>query len=122
MICENCQTTLPDEALACWKCGKPTGQPTTVAQPTSPPHKKTRIDPLVAVFTLLISAVFFACFGWAVPFTVWGRITNIGADYPQWAQVFGVVSGIAGVASALITFIGVWWLSAWLITRIIRPG
>ncbi len=24
MICVTCQTTLPDEAVACWKCGSPT--------------------------------------------------------------------------------------------------
>ncbi len=122
MICESCQTALPDEALACWKCGKSIAAPTVAPPEARKPHKKPKIDPLVAVFTLLFSAVFFACFGWAIPFTVWGRITNIGADYPQWAQIFGVVSGILGVASALLTFVGVWWGSAWLITRIMRPG
>ncbi len=122
MICESCQTTLPDEAIACWKCGKPITQSATAPLPGAEPHKKTKIDPLVAVFTLVLSAVFFACFGWAVPFTVWGKITNFAADYPQWAQVFGVISGIAGVASALITFVGVWWLSAWLVTRVMSPG
>ncbi len=45
MICGNCQTTLPDEAVACWKCGLPTkgrastpsGAPTAGRTSTAPP-------------------------------------------------------------------------------------
>ena len=115
MICENCQTPLPDQAVACWKCGKP------VARPAAPaPKKQKPIDPLVAVFTLFFSAVFFGCIGWSVPFTVWGKLNSAVTDFPQWAQAMSVISTIAGVAAALITFVGVWWLSTWLITRIIR--
>jgi len=119
MICENCQTSLPDEAIACWKCGKPVKKPGT---PPTPPRKQKPIDPLVAFFTLLFSAGFFGCVGWAVPFTVWGKLSNAATDFPQWAQTLNVVSTVAGVASALVTFVGIWWLSAWLITRIIRSS
>ena len=117
MICENCQTTLPDQAVACWKCGKPVTPPTVTTKRKKPP-----IDPLVAVFTLVLSAVFFGCIGWAIPFTVWGKISNAATDFPQWAQLLGAISLVAGVASALLVFVGLWWLSAWLITRILRPG
>lgn len=122
MICENCQTTLPDQALACWKCGKPMTPPVTAPLPIAKPRKMPKIDPLIALFTLIFSTVFFACVGWAVPFTVWGKLTNVATDFPQWAQALGVISGVAGVVSALLTFVGVWWGSAWLITRIMRPG
>lgn len=117
MICENCQTTLPDEALACWKCGKPVAQP---GMPPAPRKKLKPIDPVVAFITLLLSAVFFGCAGWAVPFTVWGKLTNAASDFPQWAQALSILSTVAGVLSALVTFLGFWWLSAWLITRLIR--
>ena len=134
MICENCQTTLPDQAVACWKCGKPVAQSTAAARqpiPTPPApetplkpkvKKKAPIDPVVAVFTMIASVIFFACIGWAVPFTVWGKINSAFADYPQWAQTVGILSTALGVLSAFVLFVGVWWISAWMITRLLRSS
>ena len=121
MICSSCQTTLPDEAIACWKCGKPLAPSVAAPASTSKPRKKKPIDPIVAFLTLIGSTVFFGCIGWSVPFTVWGKLNNAAADFPQWAQFLGAISTIAGVVAALITFVGIWWLSAWLITRVMRP-
>lgn len=138
MICKNCQTTLPDQAVACWKCGKPIAQ--LVAQPVAPtPHpvqappapetplkpkikKKPPIDPIVAVFTMIASVIFFACIGWAVPFTVWGKTAEIFKDRPDLAQMSSVLGTAGGVLSGLILFVGVWWVSAWIITRLIRSS
>ena len=101
MICANCRTTLPDEAIACWKCGAQVA----VAVAKSP-AKKNAPDLLLVILTFLIASGLFVCMGWAVPFTVWGVITSSASQFPQWASILGVVSGIAFVVSAIAIFGG----------------
>jgi ribosomal protein L40E len=113
MICENCRTTLPDDAIACWKCGAR----------LAPPARQAGPDVLLAILTFVIAGALFACVGWSVPFTVWGLINSAAKDSPQWSGVLGIVSGMAFVLAALAFFGGVWWGSYWLIARLTaKPG
>ncbi len=110
MICASCQTPLPEEAIACWKCGKlALPAPPAAAPAPAAPLAKRQLDLLLALITLLISVAVFVCLGWAVPFTVWGLITSFGRQYPEWSAAFGIVSGAAFILSALAFFGGTWW-------------
>ena len=112
MKCKNCQTILPDEAIACWKCGTKVERPATTA-----PRKKEKPDILIVAAAFIIAAVFFACLGWSIPFMVWGMITS-SAKNSQWSDLMGVVSGISFVATTIAIFGGVWWGSYWLIKNV----
>ncbi len=113
MICQSCDTVLPDEARACWKCG--TQIAATVA---NAPAKNTDLDLLLKILTFLVACALFVCVGWSVPFMVWGTITSAANQYPQWSGLSGVVSGIAFVAAAIVFFGGVWWGTYWLLKRV----
>ncbi len=114
MICANCQTILPDEALACWKCGTQFAAPPAIA-----PAKKTEPDILLVIFTFIASVGFFACAGWSVPFAVWGMISTAAKDSPQWSGWVGILSGISFVVMTIACFGGFWWGSYWVIKRVI---
>ncbi len=126
MICEHCQTTLPDQAIACWKCGKPVAALAAPTTPTAPavqaPTSKSEPDVLIVILAFALSAILFVCMGWAIPFTVWGKISGIATDYPQWSNLIGIISGISFVIATIGFLGGVWWGSYWLITRIMRPS
>ncbi len=118
MICANCQMTLPEEAVACWKCGTPIAAP--AAQAAAP---KRPVDPLLLILTLLISVGVFVCLGWAIPFTIWGLITSSAKQYPEWSGILDIVSGAAFVLSALGFFGGTWWASYQVLQRLTaKPG
>jgi hypothetical protein len=114
MLCDNCQTELPDEAAACWKCGKLFK---SVAAPT--PLKKQEPDSLLLVGTFVFSGIFFICGGWAFPFTVWGKMVEYTSHYPEWSSVTGVLSGALFIVTAIAVFGVLWWGSYWLIKRIV---
>ncbi len=114
MICANCETTLPDEAIACWKCGT---QLTALTGGKPPP--KDEPDVLLVLLTFVAAVAFFACAGWAVPFTVWGMITTVAKDSPEWSGVLGILGGLAFVVSTIVCFGGFWYGAYWLIKRII---
>ncbi len=131
MICDNCQTTLPDQAVACWKCGKPLVQVAPPAIPTSPPTavlplvpskppevKKNEPDLLHVIVTFVFTAGFFVCAGWAVPFTVWGLIISSGKQYPELSGLLDVLSGVAFIVSAIGFFAGIWWGAYKISTRL----
>ncbi len=118
MICASCQTVLPDEAIACWKCGAPMAGP--ASRPAVP---KRPVDLLLAILTLVISIAVFVCLGWAIPFTVWGLITSTAKQYPEWSGVLEMVSGVAFVASAVGFFGGTWWGGYKVLERLTaKPG
>lgn len=113
MICASCQTPLPEEAIACWKCGAPIGA--SAPQAALP---KRPVDPLLVVLTLLVSVGVFVCLGWAIPFTIWGLITSSAKQYPEWSGILDIVSGAAFVLSALGFFGGTWWGSYQILERL----
>ena len=115
MNCDKCQTTLPDEAIACWKCGAP------VAASIAQLPKQDESDLLLAILTLGISIAFFICAGWSVPFTLWGLISNAVQEPSPLASSSGILSGLVFIGSTLAIFGGCWWGSYWLLKRIIRP-
>jgi hypothetical protein len=114
MICANCETTLPDEAIACWKCGT---QISALTSGTPPPRNEP--DILLVLLTFVAAVAFFACAGWAVPFTVWGTITTAAKDSPEWSAVLGILGGLAFVVSTIVCFGGFWYGAYWLTKRII---
>jgi hypothetical protein len=116
MNCENCQTTLPDEAIACWKCGAPVAASVALA-----PSKKDETDLLFVIITFVISVAFFVCAGWSVPFTIWGLVTNSTKEIPPLSELGGILSGLAFIVAAVAVFGGSWWGSYWLLKRISRP-
>jgi uncharacterized paraquat-inducible protein A len=116
MICANCQTILPDEAKACWKCGIP------LAESASVPKPKGETDLLMAILTFVLTAALFACVGWALPFMVWGTIVSSTKDYPQWSGVLDMFSGVSFFVTAIAFVAIVWRGSYWLITRVTRPS
>lgn len=122
MICGICQTNLPDEAIACWKCGSPISErPEGPAKPNVPPNsraKKDKIDPLFVVLTLLISVALFVCVGWAIPFTVWGSVIAYSGQFPQWSSTIDALSGVLFYASAVGVFAGTWWGSYQILRRL----
>lgn len=151
MICAGCQTTLPDEAVACWKCGTPTGRGATaspVARPSTPPNiapssvlpvhtlpqpagsppaataaeERSAHDLLLLIVTFVGNAVFFVCAGWAVPFAIWGNIVSTGKQNPEWASAIELGSGVALVISGLVFFLACWLGSYWVIMRLINPN
>ena len=110
MICNNCQTTLPDQAVACWKCGTPVATAVPPPEPLAAPKaKKGEPDLLYVILTFVITAGFFVCAGWAVPFTVWGLIIGSAKEYPQLSGLLDLLSGVGFIASAIAFFAGVWW-------------
>ncbi len=116
MICASCQTPLPEEAIACWKCGRlvvPAAPAATAA--------KRPVDLLLVVIALLISVAVFVCLGWAVPFTVWGLITTAGKQYPEWSGAFSIISGAAFILSGLGFFGGTWWGGYKFLERLTSP-
>ncbi len=112
MICEHCKTSLPDDAVACWKCGTPTPK----AQQS--PNAKPKADVLHILASFFIAAVFFVCVGWTVPFTVFGMISTAANDLPQWASVSGIASGIILIGTAIAFIALTWWGAYWVITRL----
>ena len=116
MNCAKCQTTLPDEAIACWKCGAP------VAASIAQLPKQDESDLLLALLTFGISIAFFVCAGWSVPFTLWGLISNSAQGSSLLASLSGILSGLAFVMSTIAVFGGCWWGSYWLLKRIARPA
>lgn len=111
MICKNCQTELPDSAVACWKCGTPT------AVLGQAPDAKPPRDVLHVVASFLVAAVLFICIGWPLPFVVWGNLSAAASHLPQWASVSGIASGIVLIGTALAFIALAWWMSYWVITR-----
>ncbi len=136
MICSSCQTQLPEEAVACWKCGEAlqptTGLPVPVrrsdaARAHSGGFRRIRdglaqADPLLVVLTLLFNAAFFICFGWAVPFTIWGNIVELSKQYPEWSALLEIASTSTLLVSAVTFFIGTWWGEYQLIHRLYTVG
>lgn len=117
MICANCQTSLPDEAVACWKCGTPLAGTAKDA-----PGKPSEPDVLLALLTFFAALIFFACAGWSIPFAIWGNLSTAAKDSPQWSSLLGIVSGLAFIVATVACLGGAWWGSYWLIKRILRPG
>ena len=110
MICNHCQTTLPDQAVACWKCGAPVAAAVLPPEPlTAPQAKKREPDLLYVILTFVITAGFFVCAGWAVPFTVWGLIIGSAKQFPALTGLLDIISGIAFILSTFGFFAGVWW-------------
>ncbi len=117
MICSHCLTELPDQAVACWKCGEQTqGKPTATSKPLG------GADPLLVILTLLFSVAFFICMGWAIPFTIWGNMITASKEHPDWSGLLDIVSGIAFYASAVGLFIVSWWGSYQLVFRLMKNG
>jgi hypothetical protein len=116
MTCKNCQTALPDGAVACWKCGARVDlSPETM--PTKPPR-----DILHVLGSFLVAVVLFACMGWTVPFAVFGNISVAARNYPQWENISGYASGIIMTLTAL-AFVGMtWWGSYWVISRLFKTN
>jgi hypothetical protein len=111
MICANCKTTLPDNAVACWKCGKPTSQtPQSFGSKQKP-------DILHILASFFVAVVLFACVGWPLPFVVWGGISSAASGMPQWASVSGIASGIILFGTAIAFVALTWWGSYWVIAR-----
>ena len=117
MICSNCQTELPDEAIACWKCGEQMS-----CSPAKSAKHKDGVDPLLVILTLLFSVAFFVCLGWAIPFTIWGNIITVSKDHPEWSALLDMVSGIAFYVSAVGLFIFSWWGSYKLVFRLMKAS
>ena len=116
MNCEKCQTILPDEAIACWKCGTP------VAETVQAPPQKDESDLLLAILTFVLSVAFFVCAGWSIPFTLWGLISTSVNGSSLLASLSSILSGLAFVASTIAVFGGCWWGCYWLLKRISRPA
>ena len=104
MICQKCQTSLPEEAIACWKCGT-----STARVPKPPPVKKAEPDIFLMILTFVVTGGFFVCAGWAVPFTIWGLIIGTARQYPQLSGLIDILSGAAFIASTVTFFAGIWW-------------
>lgn len=114
MNCANCETPLPDEAIACWKCGTP-----VAASAAHAPPRKAEPDILLILLTFAAAVAFFACAGWAVPFTVWGMITTAAKDSPEWSGLLGILGGLAFVVATIACFGGFWYGAYWLTQRVL---
>lgn len=114
VICANCQTALPDEAVACWKCGTQVAAPATSTLPQKPEP-----DILLVLLTFIAAAAFFVCAGWAVPFTVWGMISTAAKDSPQWSDLLGILGGLAFIVTTIACFGGFWYGAYWVTKRVI---
>jgi ribosomal protein L40E len=112
MICENCKTVLPDDAVACWKCGTRT----PLTPETLSPKPKRDILHMLASFFVAIGV--FVCFGWTVPFAVFGNISSAASSLPQWASISGVASGPIMIGTAVAFVALTWWGSYWVISRL----
>ena len=111
MICENCKTLLPDDAVACWKCG------TRIApSPETLPAKPQR-DVLHMLAAFFVAVGLFACVGWPLPFVVWGGISSAASSMPQWASMSGIASGVILFGTAIAFVALTWWGSYWVIAR-----
>ena len=53
MTCTECQSTIADKAIVCYRCGAPTAIPATDARPASSPRRKA--SPVAAVVVLLMA-------------------------------------------------------------------
>lgn len=105
MICEHCKTVLPDDAVACWKCGTPTVRANrrSVAKPPR--------DVLHILSAFFVAVFSFVCVGWPLPFVV---VSNL----PLWMGMGGPAYGIV-LISTTIAFVGfAWWVAYWVITRL----
>lgn len=112
MICANCKTTLPDDAVACWKCGTPTSQaPRT-------PESKPKPDILHVLAAFFVAVVSFACVGWPLPFVIWGGISQVASHSPQWASVSGIASGAIMIGTTIAFLALTWWAFYWVIARL----
>ena len=115
MICDQCKTELPDEAAACWKCGRPFKP----AQPAA----TTKEDPtvVVAFFSFILSVGFFICGGWGVPFTVWGKTLEAARTQPGMEGQMETIAGVLFVVSAIGVFGGLWAVAFWVGKRLMTP-
>lgn len=111
MICATCQIHLPEQAVACWKCGTPLeAVPAAVPVLTGPLSRPKAVhDPLLIVITFFISVALFICVGWTRPFTVWGTIVSGGKEDPGLGTFIAIASGAEFIVSTIGTFAITWW-------------
>ncbi len=115
VVCDNCHTTLPDSAVACWKCGKQFSS----ASPPAP--RKSGPDLLLAIVTLPIAVISFACLGWTIPFTLWGLVVSSASQYPGWSGLLGALGAILFVLATVAVIGGTWWGAYWILNRVNAP-
>ncbi len=113
VVCDNCHTTLPDNAVACWKCGRqfPSAHLSAPLKPSGP-------NIAIAVVTFPIALAFFACLGWSIPFTLWGLTVSLGGQNSDGSGLLGAVGTILFAISSIALIGGAWWGAYWIVNRV----
>ncbi len=117
VVCDNCHTTLPDDAVACWKCGRQF----SLAHPQKS-YKSSGPNLAIAVVTFPIALAFFACLGWSIPFTLWGLTVSLGGQNPNGSGLLGAVGAILFAISSIALIGGAWWGAYWIVNRVNRSS
>jgi hypothetical protein len=58
MTCKQCGTEIADKALVCYRCGRPTAEPT--APPAAAASPRSRIPALAGLVVLVLGALFMS--------------------------------------------------------------